>query len=293
MHTCYRTLLRAWSGLRRPVRAELPLWGLLLAVSVAAGAADVPVHGYRVVQSWPHDPSAFTQGLVVVDGVLYESTGGYGRSTVRRVDLETGRVLQQRRLPGALFGEGLAAWGGELVQLTWRAGRVLRYERATFAPLRELALRGEGWGLTHNGESWIVSDGSATLRFLQPGTGAEQRRVSVRDGGRPVRLLNELEMVPVVPSGERPSRGSMRDELWANIWHADRLVRIDPDSGDVLGYVDLAGLLPQSQRPNREAVLNGIAYDGEDHRLLVTGKLWPRLYWIDVPGLLPGPDGFR
>jgi len=291
-------------GDRNPLRISrgpvgvLLLVGLLLLVSAPGGASEVPVYGFRVVQSWPHDPSAFTQGLVVVDGMLYESTGLYGGSTVRRVDLETGRALQQRRLPARLFGEGLTAWQGELVQLTWRAGRVLRYDRATLAPLGELDLQGEGWGLTHDGEHWIVSDGSATLRFLAPDTGAEQRRVSVRDGGRPVRFLNELEMVPVSVDADGPAStavggGPIRDELWANIWHTDRLVRIDPRGGRVLGYVDLAGLLPESERPDREAVLNGIAYDAEQRRLLVTGKLWPRLYWIEVPGLVPGQDGFR
>ncbi len=264
-------------------------------------ATGPPVHGFRVVASWPHDTSAFTQGLVMVDGLLYESTGGYGRSTLRQVDLETGRVLQRRALPAQLFGEGLTAWQDELVQLTWRAGRVLRYARPTLAPLGELELAGEGWGLTHDGAHWIVSDGSATLRFLEPLTGAEQRRVSVQDGRRPVRLLNELEIVPVRRNGAEPAcvggmaadRALIRDEVWANIWHSERLVRIDPESGLVLGYVDLAGLWPMSQRPSREAVLNGIAYDAQRCRLLVTGKLWPKLYWISVPGLVPGADGFR
>ncbi len=274
------------------------LVGLLLLLPTPGAATEVAVHGFRVVQSWPHDPSAFTQGLVVVDGVLYESTGLYGQSTLRRVDLETGRVLQQRALPARLFGEGLTAWQGELVQLTWRAGRVLRYDRATLAPLGELVLPGEGWGLTHDGEHWIVSDGSSRLRFLAPDTGAEVRRVSVRDGDRRVRFLNELEMVPVSVDAEGPAStaagdGTIRDELWANIWHTDRLVRIDPRGGRVLGYVDLGGLLPESERPNREAVLNGIAYDAERRRLLVTGKLWPKVYWIEVPGLVPGTDGFR
>ena len=257
------------------------------------------MHGFRVVASWPHDASAFTQGLVMANGVLYESTGLYGRSTLRRVDLETGQVLQRRALPARLFGEGLTVWQGELVQLTWRAGRALRYDRQTFAPLGELAVPGEGWGLTQDGESWIVSDGSATLRFLEPGTGVERRRVLVQDDGRPVRLLNELEMVPVravggpAASGAGVGAAATRHELWANIWHSDRLVRVDPGSGRALGYVDLAGLWPDQQRPEPEAVLNGIAYDARHGRLLVTGKLWPRIYWIAVPGLVPGPAGFR
>jgi glutamine cyclotransferase len=258
---------------------------VVLAIMLAAGvAAEPPVHGFVVVESWPHDPQAFTQGLVVADGELYESTGGYGRSSLRRVELETGRVLQQRALPANLFGEGLTAWRGELVQLTWRAGRVLRYERGTFAPVGDIALAGEGWGLTDDGSSWIVSDGSAELRFLDPKTGAEQRRVTVRDRGKPVRRLNELELVPVPTAGEVTTIGA---EIWANIWYSDLLVRIDPADGRVLGYVDLAELWPRRQRSHPEAVLNGIAYDNDRQRLLVTGKLWPRLYWIAVPGLLP------
>jgi glutamine cyclotransferase len=258
------------------------------AAAMVVVAADAPVHGVRVIASWPHDTGAFTQGLVVVDGALYESTGGYGSSTLRRVDLETGRVLQRRELPPRLFAEGLTAWQDELVQLTWRAGVGLRYDRRSLEPLGEFTLAGEGWGLTHDGTDWIVSDGSATLRFLDPETGAERRRVRVLDGRRPVRRLNELEMVPV-HAGE-PGETHDRLELWANVWYSDRLVRIDPGDGRVLGYVDLAELWPQGQRPHREAVLNGIAYDAEQRRLLVTGKLWPRLYWIAVPGLVPGPD---
>lgn len=270
------------------------LFAAALAVATASAAAEepVPVHGFRVMASWPHDASAFTQGLVVADGALYESTGGYGRSSLRRVDLATGRVLQARPLPDTQFGEGLTAWRGELVQLTWRAGRVLRYERATFAPLGELPLRGEGWGLTHDGEHWIVSDGSATLRFLDPTTGAEAHRVTVREGSRPVRRLNELELVPVPRQAAARGKAEIpvapaRNEVWANIWHQDRLVRIDPADGRVLGYVQLSGLWPRAERPHREAVLNGIAFDADRGRLLVTGKHWPRLYWIEVPGLLP------
>lgn len=274
-------------------------WLLLAVLMTAAGAAAaddrLPVHGFRVVASWPHDPAAFTQGLIWTHGELYESTGGYGRSSLRRVELATGRVAQQRQLDDALFGEGLTAWGDTLVQLTWRAGRVLRYDRASFEPLDELALTGEGWGLTHDGEHWIVSDGSASLRFLDPATGAEVRRVRVRANGRPVRRLNELELLsvrraeaaqPAAPDGLAP----VHDEIWANIWHQDRLARIDPADGRVLGYVDLTGLWPQHERPHSEAVLNGIAFDAERRRLLVTGKHWPRLYWITVPGLLPAPE---
>jgi glutamine cyclotransferase len=272
-----------------PRRQVRPLSLLLLALllvqtPVPARSGDSPVHGFRVVESWPHDPQAFTQGLVMVEGELYESTGGYGSSSLRRVRVETGEAVQQRDLPRRLFGEGLTAWRGVLVQLTWRAGVGLRYEQATFAPLGEFEVDGEGWGITQDGDAWIMSDGSATLRFLDPDTGAESKRLRVQDDGAPIRQLNELEMVPVPVDG-----GGTRAELWANIWHQDRLVRINPADGRVLGYVDLGGLWPRQQRPHREAVLNGIAWDARGKRLLVTGKHWPRLYWIEVPGLLPVP----
>jgi glutamine cyclotransferase len=264
----------------------------LAAVLSHAAMAGAPVHGFRVIDSWPHDPSAFTQGLVMADGVLYESTGGYGHSSVRRVDLGSGRVLQQRALPDDLFGEGLTLWHDELVQLTWRAGRLLRYDRRMLTPVGEFKLPGEGWGLTHDGRAWIISDGSATLRFLDPETGAELRRVEVRDGLTPVRQLNELELVPVpVPSAAGEAAGAVREEVWANIWHSDRIARIDPANGRVLGYVDLSELWPSQQRPHAQAVLNGIAYDTQQQRLLVTGKHWPRLYSIAVPGLLRGSAG--
>ena len=307
---CRRTTSAGWC--RRVQRSALSLaggcaCGFLVAAAVTADDG-LPVHGFRVVASWPHDPTAFTQGLVWANGALYESTGGHGHSSLRRVDLASGRVVQQRLLSDSLFGEGLTAWRGTLVQLTWRAGRVLRYDQATFAALDELSLAGEGWGLTHDGERWIISDGSSTLRFLDPATGAETRRVQVLAEGRPLRRLNELEWVPVpvadahsgadatTATGATSGRlRKRRDEIWANIWHDDRLARIDPADGEVLGYVDLTGLWPQRKRPHPEAVLNGIAFDAARRRLLVTGKHWPRLYWIAVPGLLPagsvgGPD---
>ncbi len=275
----------AGHGLVRRAR----LLPMLLALAAPLASVDqalaepAPVHGFRVVESWPHDPRAFTQGLVMIDGELYESTGGYGNSSLRRVRLDTGEVLQQRDLPRQLFGEGLTAWRGQLVQLTWRAGVGLRYEQATFAPLGAFEVAGEGWGITHHEDAWIISDGSAQLRFLDPNTGAESRRLAVEDDGEPVRRLNELEMVPVRIDGV-----GLRVEVWANIWRRDRLVRIDPADGRVLGYVDLRGLWPRRERPHAEAVLNGIAWDATEQRLLVTGKLWPRLYWVEVPGLRLG-----
>jgi len=224
----------------------------------------------RMVARYPHDPEAFTQGLVMADGVLYEGTGGYGRSSLRRVDLATGRVEQQLDLPSDLFGEGIAVWGEEIIQLTWTNRLGLRHRRDSFTTTGDFPLDGEGWGLTHDGRSWIKSDGSAWLRFLDPTHGREVRRVLVRDRGRPVAHLNELEYID--------------GEVWANIWFRDELVRIDPASGRVLGYIELAHLRPAVARGNREVVLNGIAWDQDNDRIFVTGKLWPQLFEIAVDG---------
>ncbi|MGD8206881.1 MAG: glutaminyl-peptide cyclotransferase [Thiohalocapsa sp.] len=253
--------------LRKRALATVAALSVGLSVAVAL-ASEVPTDGFRVVASYPHDHRAFTQGLVFADGELYEGTGHYGRSTLRRVDLETGQVLQQVALPRTIFGEGVTVWGDEIVQLSWRAGLGMRYDRRTFEPVGEFALPGEGWGITQDGRHWIVSDGSDQLRFLDPREQREVRRLAVRDGSRPVYRLNELELV--------------NGEIWANIWYDDRLVRISPETGAVLGYVDLAGLWPRAQRPAAEAVLNGIAYDRDRGRLFVTGKYWPRVFQIEV-----------
>ncbi|AFL74550.1 glutamine cyclotransferase [Thiocystis violascens DSM 198] len=231
-------------------------------------ATTAPVFGYRVVASFPHDPAAFTQGLVVVDGQLFEGTGNYGASTLRRVDLATGRVERETRLAPELFGEGIAQWHGWLVQLTWREGLGLIRDRDSLETRETFRYQGEGWGLTQDGRHWIMSDGTAELRFLDPESRRVVRRLTVRDGARSIRFLNELEYIA--------------GEVWANVWHQDYLVRIDPDSGAVTGYLDLSGLYPESERPSREAVLNGIAHDAATDRLYVTGKYWPRLYQIEV-----------
>lgn len=224
--------------------------------------------GYRVVASFPHDPAAFTQGLLFADGVLYESTGGYGRSSLRRVDLTTGRVLAKTDLPAHLFGEGITVWGDEVIQLTWRAGLGLRYDRARLTRRGTFPVVGEGWGLTDDGTHWIQSDGSATLRWLDPRDGREVRRVQVTERGVPVPRLNELEYID--------------GEVWANIWLRDELIRIDPASGRVRSRVDLRDLWPTRERPHQDAVLNGIAHDPASGRLFVTGKHWPRLFEIEL-----------
>jgi glutaminyl-peptide cyclotransferase len=241
----------------------------LFAPLIAAPTAQTAVtQGYRVVNVYPHDAEAFTQGLIFRDGFLFESTGQYGRSTLRKVELKTGRVVQQHRLDPVYFGEGLAEWNGQLIQLTWRSQIAFVYDLVSFKPRRMFGYSGEGWGLTHNQREFILSDGTDTLRFINPDTFRETRRVTVRDGKIPVKDLNELEYV--------------RGEIYANIWHTERIARIAPQTGQVVGWIDLSGLMSIAYRLEPEAVLNGIAYDALNNRLFVTGKLWPRLFEIQV-----------
>ena len=233
---------------------------------LAQGAASVST--FRVVQSYPHDPAAYTQGLIYRDGFLFESTGLNGRSTLRRVKLETGEVVQQYRLDVAYFAEGLAEWNGQLVQLTWRSNVAFVYDLTTFSLRRTLSYTGEGWGLTRDRNGFVLSDGTDQLRFLHPDTFREVRRLTVTDGGVAVRDLNELEYI--------------RGEVYANVWHTDRIARISPQTGRVVGWIDLRGLMAAGYRLDPEAVLNGIAYDAANDRLFVTGKFWPRLFEIEV-----------
>ena len=230
--------------------------------------AGVPVYGYRVLQAFPHDRRAFTQGLVMTDGVLYEGTGLNGRSSLRRVDLETGAVLQSRELPRQYFGEGITVLGSNIIQLTWRSGVGFIYDRDTFARQRTFTYPAEGWGLTTDGTHLIASDGTATLRFLDPETFAEKRRLTVIDQAGPVTRLNELEYV--------------QGRIFANVWQTERIAIIDAQSGRVTGWLDLSGLLPPEERTRSVDVLNGIAYDVRSGRLYVTGKLWPRLFEIEL-----------
>ena len=237
-----------------------------------AAAAETPPppaeYGYRVVESFPHDPEAFTQGLLFRDGRLFESTGGYGASTLREVDLETGRVLRERRLGEGLFGEGLALVGDRLVQLTWREGVGFVYDARTLRTVGSFAYEGEGWGLASDGERVVMSDGTATLRFLDPVTLEETRRILVTGLAGPVAHLNELEFVG--------------DLLYANVWRTDRIAMIDPDSGRVQAWLHLDGILPLVFRRETTAELNGIAHDPVTGRLFVTGKRWPRLFEIEL-----------
>jgi glutamine cyclotransferase len=222
---------------------------------------------YSVIRVFPHDRAAFTQGLEYFDGVFYEGTGLSGKSSIRKVQVETGEVLQRRDVAGEYFGEGITIWKNDLIELTWQSKVAFVYDRATFAPKRTFSYPGEGWGLTHDDTTLIMSDGSAALRFLDPVSFAERRRVTVTDGGVPVPRLNELEYV--------------KGQVYANVWQTNLIARIAPDSGRVLGWIDLTGLLPAADSAGVD-VMNGIAYDAAHDRLFVTGKLWPKVFEIKV-----------
>jgi glutamine cyclotransferase len=237
---------------------------------------EVQHYSYQVVAEYPHDPGAFTQGLVYEDGVLYEGTGLKGRSSLRRVDLETGEVLQRYDLPSNYFGEGIALLGDRLYQLTWQSHVGFVYDKDTFALLDEFSYPTEGCGLTHDGERLIMSDGTATLHFLDPETLEETGSIQVHDDQGPVTHLNELEYID--------------GQVYANIWLTDRIARISPHTGQVTGWIDLSGLLDPDELTQPVDVLNGIAYDQENERLFVTGKLWPTLFELE---LIPQPAPTR
>lgn len=245
------------------------------AVAVACAPAAVaqrkpaPVQTYKVTATFPHDTSSFTQGLVFADGQMYESTGLNGESTLRRVDITTGKTLQRIDVPSEYFAEGLALVGDELLQLTWQHHLGFVYDRATFKQKRTFAYKTEGWGIAYDGSSQLVmSDGSDTLTFLDPKTLAPGKTLRVLDAGKPVRNLNELEWI--------------EGEIWANVWMTDRIARISPATGEVNGWIDLSSLFPLNQRMPPADVLNGIAYDRATRRIFITGKKWPRLYQITV-----------
>ncbi|HTK34345.1 MAG TPA: glutaminyl-peptide cyclotransferase [Caulobacteraceae bacterium] len=242
---------------------------LCLGVGPAVAQAPTPQYGYRVVHRYPHSTQSFTEGLFYKDGYLYESTGLEGRSAIQKEELETGRIVQKREIAPQYFGEGIVAWKNRLIELTWRSQVGFIYDLATFKPTGSFGYSGEGWALTHDGKRLIMSDGTPQLRFLDPVTLKETGRVLVTDGGRPVGNLNELEYV--------------RGEIYANIWLTDRIARIDPVTGAVLGWIDLSGILSPADRiPGQTDVLNGIAYDAKGGRLFVTGKMWPAVFEIEL-----------
>jgi glutaminyl-peptide cyclotransferase len=234
----------------------------------ATQASGVPEYTYQIVHTYPHDSTAYTQGLVFHDGLLYEGTGLEGRSSIRKVKLETGEVLQKRDIPPEYFGEGIILWKDRLIELTWKGEKGFIYDLATFAPRGQFEYPGEGWGLTDDGKRIIMSDGTAQLRFWDPETLKETGRITVTDEGQPVPQLNELEWV--------------KGEVYANVYQTDRIARINPGTGKVIGWIDLTGILRPADRTGETDVLNGIAYDASRDRLFVTGKLWPKLFEIKL-----------
>jgi glutaminyl-peptide cyclotransferase len=259
--------------------ALISLAAMFLAMAVVSWSAEqsaskgqpvtaLPEYSYKVVHVYPHDSNAFTQGLVYLNGFLYEGTGLNGRSSLRKIRLETGNVLQQVDLPPEYFGEGIAIMNNEVMQLTWQSHKGFVYSLSDFRLLREFSFTGEGWGLAAYNNSFLMSDGSEEIRILDGRTLRETRRIKVHDGNLPITRLNELEMV--------------EGEIFANIWQTNHIVRISPESGKVVGWIDLQGLLSPMYRLQPEAVLNGIAYDSGRKRLFVTGKLWPSIFEIKL-----------
>lgn len=248
--------------------AQALLFAFLSPLAALAPAA-VPTYDFKVVRTYPHDPQAFTEGLNYYDGFLYESTGLNGKSSIRKVNLETGKVVQSKDIPPQYFGEGIAIWGDTLVSLTWQTQTGFVFDLKSFEFKTQFAYPGEGWGLTQNGKELIMSDGTATLRFLDPKTFLEVRRIKVTADGIAVDQLNELEVVG--------------DEIFANIWHTNTIARIDPANGKITGWIDFGKLYPDAGKgPTGENVMNGIAYDAAKKRLFVTGKLWPKVYEVKI-----------
>ena len=220
---------------------------------------------FELVASFHHDPGAFTQGLAADGPHLLEGTGRHGTSELRRVEIETGDVLERRPLPDEFFGEGIAIVGDRIIQLTWKRGTAFLYDRKTLEPIERITYDGQGWGITYDGKHLITSDGTSTLSFRNAATLKVERTIKVEDGGFPISQLNELEYI--------------RDRIWANVWYRDEIAVIRPSTGAVEAWVDLSSVRPTS---DREAVLNGIAYDQASGRIFVTGKNWPKLFEIKV-----------
>ena len=256
---------RRWARSTGCVARLLAIAACLLVAGPLRAAGPPPIE-YRIAAEYPHDAKAFTQGLVFHDGALYESTGLRGRSSLRKVDPGTGRVVRKRRLSDRLFAEGLALVGEELYQLTWTSGRAFVVRIEDFSLVREHRYEGEGWGLAFDGTRLVMSDGSATLRFRDPATFRPTREVVVREGVRAVDALNELEFVD--------------GALFANIWRSDRIARIDPVSGAVTGWLDLSPIAARERAAGEVDVANGIAWNG--HMLYVTGKLWRTVYGLEL-----------
>jgi glutamine cyclotransferase len=234
----------------------------------AKAVSSVPVYNFKILNIYPHDQNAFTQGLFFEEGFLYEGTGLNGQSALRKIKLRTGDVLKIHKLPQEFFGEGIVLYNDKIIQLTWKSHVGFVYDKNSFKLLGTFFYPTEGWGITYDGKQLIMSDGTANLYFLNPDTLKVTGRIEVRDQNIPVTKLNELEYV--------------RGEIFANVWLTNRIARIDPQSGRVTGWIDLEGLSPFKKSDNEMKALNGIAYDSNNHRLFVTGKLWPELYEIKL-----------
>jgi glutaminyl-peptide cyclotransferase len=248
----------------RTLRISWVLWALTCAL---ASPAAVPIYNFEIVHTYPHDTAAFTEGLFYLNGFLYESTGLEGRSSIRKVRLETGEVVQRLDVPAQYFGEGIVNWRGHLISLTWKSHVGFIYDLASFKFQRQFQYEGEGWALTRNDRQIVMSDGNTELRFLNPDTLKETGRIQVTLEGKPVRNVNELEWI--------------KGEIFANVWQSNWILRIDPKNGQVVGLINLAGLLKDPDIvPGRTDVLNGIAYDARGDRLFVTGKNWPKIFEI-------------
>lgn len=247
---------------------RIAVLALLLCATPVAAAQEPQVYGYEVVNTYPHEITAFTQGLIYRDGHLWEGTGKNGLSRLARIDLETGELLQNVPLASRYFGEGIEMIGDRVYQLTWRAHMVFVYDRESLEQLETHYNAREGWGLAWDGEHLILSDGSASLQFIDPEGFVPVREIEVTVRGQPLNQLNELEYID--------------GEIWANVWQTDFIVRIDPESGVVNSIVDLTGLSARTELGSSEAVLNGIAWDSENRRLFVTGKHWANLFEIEL-----------
>ena len=252
-----------------------------------SSGSSLPVSGYKVVNSYAHDPKAFTQGLAFNNGFLYESTGQQGSSSIRKVELETGKILAKKDVAAAFFAEGMTILNNKVFQITWRDKTGFVYDLETLAPTKEFRFQGEGWGLTNDGKHLIMSDGTHVIKFIDPESFEVVRQIAVmQETGKPLFLLNELEFVD--------------GEIWANIWHSEELetsttqgrmpnigkpnyvARINPETGKVLGWIDLAGISPDDTSRDSENTLNGIAFDAENDRIFVTGKNWKKLFEIKL-----------
>ncbi|MEH6582520.1 MAG: glutaminyl-peptide cyclotransferase [Halioglobus sp.] len=255
-------------SLRTRIKTSALIVSVFAALSAPAAQADAPVFSYKVTGKLQQPRENFVQGLQIIDGQLYVSTGNYGQSKLLRYRLSDGQFLDGRSLDERLFGEGLTLFDDKIYQLTWKSGLVLVYDKTTLDGLEYFRVPGQGWGITNNGKDLIYSDGSHRLHFLSPQSKSISRTIEVMENGRPLSHLNELEWI--------------EGQIWANVWQSDRIVMIDPDTGTVTASIDLKGLLPASERQSSTDVLNGIALNPDDKSIWVTGKRWPWLYQIEL-----------